>query len=57
MSVPKITKIRIAIERKRNELHKLSDRYGINSDRVIQKSQELDDLLNQYGQRPTVMKE
>ncbi|MFC5402332.1 Spo0E family sporulation regulatory protein-aspartic acid phosphatase [Cohnella soli] len=48
--------IRRAIERKRREMHSLSDRYGITSEKVLRKSEELDHLLNTYGQGESVKK-
>ncbi|MCM3627020.1 aspartyl-phosphate phosphatase Spo0E family protein [Paenibacillus glycanilyticus] len=37
-----------AIELKREEMHQASDRYGLSSLMVLQKSRELDMLLNHY---------
>ncbi|AZN41356.1 aspartyl-phosphate phosphatase Spo0E family protein [Paenibacillus albus] len=37
------------IELKRKELYSLYDKYGLASELVLLKSQELDHLLNQYG--------
>ncbi|QHW35494.1 aspartyl-phosphate phosphatase Spo0E family protein (plasmid) [Paenibacillus rhizovicinus] len=50
MPKARLTHIRRAIERKRKEMHTLSDRFGIQSEIVIRKSQELDGLLNRYDQ-------
>ncbi|GLX66617.1 aspartyl-phosphate phosphatase Spo0E family protein [Paenibacillus glycanilyticus] len=46
----RLARIRGAIERKRKEMHTLSDRFGMQSEVVIQKSKELDELLNRYDQ-------
>ncbi|MFC4812792.1 Spo0E family sporulation regulatory protein-aspartic acid phosphatase [Paenibacillus sp. GCM10023250] len=48
--------IRSEIERKREEMYRLSDRFGIQSEIVIRISQELDGLLNRYGQLGKVVK-
>ncbi|WP_256253230.1 aspartyl-phosphate phosphatase Spo0E family protein [Paenibacillus sp. UNC496MF] len=48
--------IRSEIERKREEMHRLSDRFGMQSEIVIRISQELDGLLNRYGQLGKVVK-
>lgn len=37
------------IERKRSELNEAGRKYGLNSMVVLRKSQELDDLLNNYA--------
>ena len=36
------------IERKRQELYELARKYGLSDLRVLQKSQELDRILNKY---------
>ena len=38
------------MESKRIEMYRVSDQYGLNSIFVLQKSQELDDLLLSYHQ-------
>ncbi|SFE58523.1 Spo0E like sporulation regulatory protein [Paenibacillus catalpae] len=42
------TQINQAIERKREEMHQVCNRHGLSSLLVLQKSRELDMLLNQY---------
>ncbi|WP_018749794.1 aspartyl-phosphate phosphatase Spo0E family protein [Paenibacillus sanguinis] len=36
------------IEKKRLEMHKLAQKYGISASQVLKKSKELDQLLNRY---------
>ncbi|WP_082672964.1 aspartyl-phosphate phosphatase Spo0E family protein [Paenibacillus senegalimassiliensis] len=36
------------IEKKRLEMHKLAQKYGISASQVLKKSKELDQLLNTY---------
>lgn len=36
------------VEKKREELNKLVNQYGLSDERVLLKSRELDGLLNQY---------
>lgn len=36
------------IEEKREEMHDLAERYGFGDERVLEKSRELDKILNQY---------
>lgn len=45
-----MTQIEQLIERKREEMYEASDRYGLLSVTVLEKSQELDALLNHYQQ-------
>ncbi|WNR45555.1 aspartyl-phosphate phosphatase Spo0E family protein [Paenibacillus roseipurpureus] len=49
MPITRGVDIRKAIERKRREMHSLSDRYGMASQIVLRKSREIDRLLNAYG--------
>lgn len=49
-SVKKVAHIEQLIERKRMEMYEASDRYGLLSSTVLEKSQELDVLLNHYQQ-------
>lgn len=37
-----------SIEKKREEMHELVEKYGFLDDRVLEKSMQLDKLLNQY---------
>ncbi|MGU3473101.1 Spo0E family sporulation regulatory protein-aspartic acid phosphatase [Paenibacillus sp. D51F] len=48
--VKRNAQIEQAIERIRWEMHQASDRYGLSSILVLEKSRELDALLNQYHQ-------
>ena len=41
-------KKKLSIEKKRREMHKLAQKYGISASQVLQKSKELDQLLNTY---------
>ncbi|NOU62653.1 Spo0E family sporulation regulatory protein-aspartic acid phosphatase [Paenibacillus sp. LMG 31461] len=41
----RLTQIVLEIERIRNEMHQASDKYGLESRMVLQKSKELDALL------------
>lgn len=36
------------IEKKREEMHRLADKYGFMDERVLEKSRELDTLLNKH---------
>lgn len=40
--------LRLEIEKKRNQLNLLAEKYGLSDKRVLKKSHELDYLLNRY---------
>ena len=40
--------LRLEIEKKREQLNQLAEKYGLSDIRVLKKSHELDYLLNQY---------
>jgi hypothetical protein len=44
----RLTRLEQEIERKREEMYTVIERYGLSSQMALQKSQELDSLLNQY---------
>jgi hypothetical protein len=46
-----LAQIEQEIERKRTEMYRISDQYGMGSLLVLEKSQEIDALLNQYQQQ------
>lgn len=43
------------VEKVRNEMHELIMKYGTNDVRVVEKSQELDRVLNEYEKGKYVM--
>lgn len=47
----RLTRLEQKIERKREEMNNVIDRYGLSSLMALQKSQELDSLLNQYQKK------
>jgi hypothetical protein len=49
--VERLTQLEQEIERKRKEMYDYIDLYGLLSSMTLQKSQELDALLNQYQQK------
>jgi hypothetical protein len=49
--VEDLARIKLAIERKRKEMHKTCERYGLSSGITLKISQELDMLLIQYEKK------
>lgn len=54
--VEELAQIEQAIERKRKEMHRASDRHGFSSVMVLKKSKELDALLNRFYEKRGCLK-
>lgn len=44
------------MEQQRQEMHQLAEMYGFSDDRVLDKSQQLDQTLNEYNQYAVLYK-